>query len=214
MDLRITRSMQNAARSRVDNDVFHYAASGAPSDGTSGTGVGVLGPGSTYTDSSTGTWYINVGTKASPVWTRMAGVSSNRQIAGSLTSAQITSVAAGNLGHASGVPILAGQGAHNIVEFISLVLIYDFQVAAYGAGGNTTVNRTGGAAISSALTAGNGLASAADALGTLVPLAVSAMLTAENEGLSLVAAAAFTQPGTATGVLRWILNYRVHATGL
>ncbi len=42
--------------------------SGAPTDGTSGTGKGSAGPGSVYVDYAAGNWYLNKGTKASPSW--------------------------------------------------------------------------------------------------------------------------------------------------
>lgn len=52
------------------NDVVILAAmSGTPVDGTSGTGVGIAGPGSLVCDYATALWYVNGGTKASPVWT-------------------------------------------------------------------------------------------------------------------------------------------------
>lgn len=43
--------------------------SGAPTDGTSGTGAGLLEPGSQYTNEANGKVYVNTGTKASPTWT-------------------------------------------------------------------------------------------------------------------------------------------------
>lgn len=43
--------------------------SGAPTDGTSGTGAGFAGPGSMYVNIANGKWYTNTNTKASPTWT-------------------------------------------------------------------------------------------------------------------------------------------------
>jgi hypothetical protein len=48
--------------------MFDIAGSGSATDGTSGTGVGLCGPGSTYMDYGSGILYVNTGTKASPVW--------------------------------------------------------------------------------------------------------------------------------------------------
>jgi hypothetical protein len=55
----------------VESDLFHLVGAGAPTNGTSGTGVGLSGPGSTYTDSTNKNVYVNVGTKASPQWALM-----------------------------------------------------------------------------------------------------------------------------------------------
>jgi len=41
----------------------------APTDGTSGTGAGILGPGSLLVDVTNCKIYINTNTKASPLWT-------------------------------------------------------------------------------------------------------------------------------------------------
>ncbi len=51
------------------------AVAGAPSNGTSGTGVGVAGKGSLVVDATNGILYVNVGTKASPTWLA-AGINS------------------------------------------------------------------------------------------------------------------------------------------
>ncbi len=49
--------------------VMAASDAGAPTDGTSGTGAGVLPTGSTYTDETAGKQYINTGSLASPTWT-------------------------------------------------------------------------------------------------------------------------------------------------
>lgn len=54
---------------RLVEDVCELVGSGSPTDGTSGTGVAVAGPGSRYTDIAAGKLYINTNTKASPTWT-------------------------------------------------------------------------------------------------------------------------------------------------
>jgi len=53
-----------------ENDVICIVGSGAPVDGVvgTGTGAGLCGPGSQYTDIAVGQLYINAGTKASPAW--------------------------------------------------------------------------------------------------------------------------------------------------
>lgn len=51
------------------NDIWLFSANGVPQAGTSGTGAGWAGIGSLCVDSTTGKWYTNTGTKASPTWT-------------------------------------------------------------------------------------------------------------------------------------------------
>ncbi len=46
--------------------------SGAPTNGTSGTGAGRAGKGSIICRTDTGEWYVNYNTKASPSWSPMA----------------------------------------------------------------------------------------------------------------------------------------------
>lgn len=65
---------------------------GAPVDGT--TGAGDAGPGSRYTDASTGDTYLNIGTKASPVWVLVDGVSGTRFVSVALTNANILALRA------------------------------------------------------------------------------------------------------------------------
>jgi hypothetical protein len=53
---------------RLSNEIVVLSGAGAPTDGTSGTGVGNAGPGSLYIDRTAGKLYINTNTKASPTW--------------------------------------------------------------------------------------------------------------------------------------------------
>lgn len=53
----------------LGKDVWMIQGAGAPTSGTSGTGVGRCGKGSQYTDRTNAKLYINTGTKASPTWT-------------------------------------------------------------------------------------------------------------------------------------------------
>lgn len=135
---------------------------------------------------------------------------------GEISAADIVATDAGKLGHANGYPLLAAVGSGYVPEFIACALFYDFDTAAYTAGGNTTVNLSGGgAAQSDPVSAANCLGAAADKLVLLRPPTASAgVAMVDNAGLNLVAAVAFTDPGTAVGVLRYALMYRVHATGL
>lgn len=60
-----------------DSVLLGLSGSGAPTNGTSGTGAGKAGPGSVYTRLSNGAKYVNTNTKASPTWTVAGTVSSD-----------------------------------------------------------------------------------------------------------------------------------------
>lgn len=64
-------------RQVADAGVFQTASAGVPVNGTSGTGAGVLGPGSTYINTTNGVMYFNSGTTASPVWTALGSAVGN-----------------------------------------------------------------------------------------------------------------------------------------
>jgi hypothetical protein len=132
-----------------------------------------------------------------------------------ISSAAITATGAGNLGHAQGVTVVPAPGANKIIEFISGLLFYDRVTANYGAGGNITFNWAGGgAAITGVVSNANSLAAAADKLVHFVPLAAEANVPVANTAIALVAASAFTQPGTAAGTVKGKVYFRVHDTTL
>ena len=54
---------------KLANDVVILTNAGAPTDGTTGTGVARCGPGSLCIDYTNAKIYINTNTKASPTWT-------------------------------------------------------------------------------------------------------------------------------------------------
>lgn len=54
---------------KAHKEMWDLVGSGAPTDGTSGTGAGIAGPGSTYNDYTNQVIYTNTNTKASPTWT-------------------------------------------------------------------------------------------------------------------------------------------------
>ena len=60
-------SIWGALKDLANNDIWHVAGNGAPTNAI--TGAELTGKGSTYTDTATGTIYRNTGTKASPTWT-------------------------------------------------------------------------------------------------------------------------------------------------
>jgi hypothetical protein len=132
-----------------------------------------------------------------------------------ISSANITGTSAGQLGHANGYVLVAAPGTGMVIEFVSAVVILDFDTAAYTGGGNVSVNYAGGgAALSATVSAANSLGAAADKIALLIPVTPTNNQLTANTGLNLVAASAFTQPGTAAGVVRVKVSYRIHSTGL
>jgi hypothetical protein len=128
----------------------------------------------------------------------------------SISAADLVDTGAGKFGHAAGYPLVADPGAGKVVELVGAVLSYTYGVAAYGAGGNITVNINGGAALTGLISAANSVGASADKLVQFVPLAAAAQALTVNKGLNLVSSAAFTQPGTATGTIKVFVTYRVH----
>ena len=140
-----------------------------------------------------------------------------RQAEYTIAAADIVATGAGKFGHANGYPLFPDSGvdADKVFELISAILIYDFGVAAYTAGGNITVNHSnGGAAITGLVSAANSVGAASDKVVQLLPLAAAGNALVKGNGINLVTSAAFTDPGTAVGVIRVIVTYRIHATGL
>lgn len=133
----------------------------------------------------------------------------------SISAADIVATGAGKLGHANGYPLVAAPGAGLAIEFLSAVVILDYATAAYTDGGNVSVNYGGGGAVLSAtVSAANSIGGSADKIALLIPVTPTNNQLAANTALNLVAASAFTQPGTAAGVVRVKVRYCIHVTGL
>lgn len=62
------KNIQGYLNDAAYNSIFPLVGSGAPTNGTSGTGVNVAGPMSTYRDYTNNASYVNIGSKASPYW--------------------------------------------------------------------------------------------------------------------------------------------------
>lgn len=131
-----------------------------------------------------------------------------------LTATEIVGTAAGDIGHANGATLVAAPTSDYALEFVSATIIYDFATAAYTGGANDLVVALGsaGAAVSSAITSANLLTAAGDkvltikAIPTEIPLTVGTALSLRGT--------AYTNPGTAAGVLRVYTTYRIITTGL
>lgn len=132
-----------------------------------------------------------------------------------LTAAEIVGTAAGDIGHASGATLVAAPSSDYTLEFVSAVAIYDFDTAAYTGGANDLVVAigSGGAAISGVCSTANLLGAAGDKIVYFVPLSTAAVPMSVGTAISL-RGTAYTNPGTAAGVLRVYTTYRRIATGL
>lgn len=128
---------------------------------------------------------------------------------GTIASADITGTGAGQLGHANGVILVPVAAAGKINQFISAIVTNTFAVAAYGGGGNTTINIGAGGAALSGLAANTVIiTNAATATIEFVPLAATKNVYTTANPLNLVTASAPTQPGTAAGTISWHIYYR------
>jgi hypothetical protein len=186
----------------------------APSSGTieadviseETAGAGVTVDGVLLKDNKvTATGGISLGTSNAELFTVLT----------TLTATEIVGTAAGDIGHASGATLVAGATSAYVLEFVSAVAIYDFNTAAYTGGANDLVIAigSGGAAISGVCSTANLLGAAGDKIVYFVPLATAAVPMSVGTAISL-RGTAYTQPGTAAGVLRVYTTYRKILTGL
>jgi hypothetical protein len=125
-----------------------------------------------------------------------------------LTATEIVGTAAGDIGHANGA-VLVPAVADKIHEFVSAVLIYDYDTAAYTGGADDLVVRQGATAVSAAIAKADLLADTADDIAYVNALSAADIKLTANSTLNL-AGTAYTQPGTAAGVLRVKLTYKTH----
>lgn len=142
---------------------------------------------------------------------RAGGVSLIQHSVVAISAADIVATTAGKLGHANGQILVAAPGAGKVIELVSAVLSFTYSTAQYGGGGNITVNISGGgSALTGLVSAANSLGAAADKIVQFMPLSTAGIALTDNTGLNLVAASAFTQPGTAAGTVKVFVAYRVH----
>lgn len=125
---------------------------------------------------------------------------------------QIVGSAVGQIGHTGGAILVPALSSNYCYEFVDAVFIYDFGVAAYTGGANDLQIRVGTVAQTSSMTGTNCLLAAGDKVYSLSRITTETSL---QVGTTInLKGTAYTNPGTAVGVLRIQLRYRVHATGL
>jgi len=186
-----------------------FGQTGASIDGGSADASVVIAPGQTiiFRAISTTAWKsnecnLNVST----------GVITEQA---TLTATEIVGTSAGDLGHANGAVLIAGVSSAYVMEFVSAIAIYDFATAAYTGGGNDLVicYSGGGATLSGATSSANLLGAAGDKIVSIYPLTTAGNPLTAGAGIS-AKSTAWTQPGTAAGVVRFKVSYRLHVTGL
>lgn len=114
-----------------------------------------------------------------------------------------------------GKELVAAPGAGKVIEFISMLLIHDFDTAAYTGGGTINVLHDA-TVVSNVIAAASAFGSGADSMAYCVSLdTANGIVLVANKPLNLKCNTGdFTDPGTAAGVGRAKVAYRVHTTGL
>lgn len=110
--------------------------------------------------------------------------------------------------------LVPAPGAGKVIEFISLVMILDWETTAYDTNGNLTVANETGTPQSNTVLLANLLAATADKMVQLMALDAAdiGIVLAENEALELTCATG--NPATGDSPIRYKVMYRVHETGL
>ena len=116
----------------------------------------------------------------------------------------IVGTGAGSLGHTDGVTLVAAVTGKTIVP-VALSIGVTFAVAAYTGGGNVTAS-VGSTALTTVVTKENSfqLGASGTAFAAGAAVAANGLI---STALKLVAASAFTQPGTAAGTATVIVSY-------
>lgn len=126
-----------------------------------------------------------------------------------LTADEIVGTGAGCIGHSAGAVLVAAPGEGKVLEFVSAVLSYNFDTAAYTGGGDDIVIRQGATAVSAAIAKADLLADTEDDIAYVNALSAADIKLTANSTLNLHGTA-FTQPGEAAGTLDVFITYRVH----
>ena len=126
-----------------------------------------------------------------------------------LTADEIVGTGAGCIGHSAGAVLVAAPGEGKVLEFVSAVLSYNFDTAAYTGGGDDNVIRQGTTAVSAAIAGADLLEDTEDDIAYVNALSAADIKLTANSTLNLHGTA-LTQPGTAAGTLDVFITYRVH----
>jgi hypothetical protein len=77
-------------RDLADNNILNVVGAGAPTNGSSGTGANLCGPGSSYYDTTNQNFYRQCGTLAAPVWIIVNLVDSSSTASGTVQNTEYT----------------------------------------------------------------------------------------------------------------------------
>lgn len=179
------------------------------------TTASMFAPGARIVDLSTSITYINTGTTAVPVWTRMGATATLdpqmiQMATVTQTAADLIDTASGKLSHANGLTLVAAPATGFVLLWHKTIVSYTFATAAFTGGGNTTVNIGGGGAALSGLIATTTLwQNASSIIQEFVPLSTVAFPITKETAISLKTASAVTNPGTAAGTCKIYTWYSV-----
>jgi len=123
-----------------------------------------------------------------------------------ITSANIAAM------YAAPVRIINAPGDGYVIQLMSAVLVYTYVGAAYTGGGDVTLRYdSGGAAITTTITAANSFAAAGDKVFSFGLLNAAGGYTMPiNTGITITnATGAFVDPGPAVGTGKVVLSYRI-----
>jgi len=155
------------------------------------------------------------------IWLASGGWQSNANVVEftdivTISGAEIVGSDALDIGHVDGALLVAAPSSDYVLEFVSALFIYDFDTAAYTGGADDIVVQIGAVGtqvtLSSAITGADLLEAAGDKVLRLGAIATETIPLVGGD-LS-IAGTALTDPGTAAGVLRVHVTYRIHTTNL
>ena len=126
-----------------------------------------------------------------------------------LTAEEIVGTEAGCIGHTAGAVLVAAPGEGRCLEFVSAVLSYKFNTAAYTGGGDDLVIRQGTTTVTAPIAKADLLLDTEDDIAYVNALSAADIKLTANSTLNLKGTA-LTQPGEAAGTLDVFLTYRVH----
>lgn len=190
----------------LEDDILLLSGTGTPVDGSQGSGVNNAGIGSTYVDKSTGFWYTNIGTKASPKWR----INEDQIVEITLTNAQVLALIVP-------VTMIAAPGAGKYIRFKGATFFFD-RTAAYTANAGDDLQfkyvNDAGTPASQVVEATGFLTAATDAITTAEPkidvLGVKALF--ENQPLVLDNIGVNFGGGDAANTVRVVVEFKILPT--
>lgn len=130
-----------------------------------------------------------------------------------ITTTEIVGSDTGDIGGDGGCTLVSAPTSGYTLELVSVVAVYDFNTAAYTGGANDLVVKLGNVAMTGVCTTANLLGAAGDKIVHFKPLSTAAVPLTVGTAINLNGTA-YTNPGTAAGVLRVYTTYRKIKTNL